>query len=223
MQYKDSGVEWIGEIPENWEVKKIKEVASVKPSNVDKKSKEEEPKVLLCNYPDVYNYEFIVNDLPFMHATASYDQIRKLSLKKGDVIITKDSESANDIGVPAIVVEDLNNVVCGYHLAVISANDDFNSKFLFRLLESKKINDQFMVAANGITRYGLGSYPIKNSYICIPPIKEQYKISEFLDNEISKTYQIINKVESKIGLLEEYKESLIYNVVTGKVDVSGWG
>lgn len=80
-----------------------------------------------------------------------------------------------------------------------------------------------MVAANGITRYGLGSYPIKNSYICIPPIKEQYKISEFLDNEISKTYQIINKVESKIGLLEEYKESLIYNVVTGKVDVSGWG
>ena len=119
---KDSGIEWIGEIPEHWDVEKIKNISQVKPSNIDKKSKDNEPHVLLCNYTDVYNNEFITMDLDFMKATATHDQIRKLSLDVDDIIITKDSESADDIAVPAIVTEELENVVCGYHLAIIKPN-----------------------------------------------------------------------------------------------------
>lgn len=138
---KDSGVEWIGEIPEHWGVEKIKNLSQVKPSNVDKKTKDNEPPVLLCNYTDVYNNEFITMDLDFMKATATYDQIKKLSLNVGDIIITKDSESADDIAVPAIVTEKLENVVCGYHLAVIRPNEEkIYPKFLFRSFESDKIN-----------------------------------------------------------------------------------
>lgn len=219
---KDSGIKWIGEIPSHWEVNKIKTISQIKPSNVDKKSKENEPPVFLCNYTDVYNNEFITNDLNFMKATASHDQIRKLSLNIDDIIITKDSESSDDIAVPAIVTEELDNVVCGYHLAVIKPNiEKINPKFLFRSFESDKINKQFELSANGVTRFGLGIYPISNSYVCLPPLMEQKKIAEYLDRETSTILKAIDKILEHIELLKEYKNSLIHNVVTGKIDVRG--
>lgn len=220
VSMKDSGVKWIGEIPEHWGVEKIKNLSEVKPSNVDKKTKDNEPSVLLCNYTDVYNNEFITMDLDFMKATATYDQIKKLSLNVGDIIITKDSESADDIAVPAIVTEKLENVVCGYHLAVIRPNEEkIYPKFLFRSFESDKINKQFEHGANGVTRFGLGTYPIKNAYVCQPPLSEQKEIANYLDNENSKIYKATNKIIVHTDLLEEYKTSLIHNVVTGKIDV----
>lgn len=217
---KDSGVEWIGEIPEEWEVKKIKDVASVSISNVDKKSKPDEPDVFLCNYTDVYNNDFITSEINFMKATANFDQIKKLALLKDDVIITKDSESPDDIAVPALVNQELKNVVCGYHLALIRPNKEFlDGNFLFRSLESKKINDQFVVNANGVTRFGISTYPIKNSYLSIPPLKEQIKIVNYLENQILNMDKTIIKINENISLLQEYKKSLIHHVVTGKVNV----
>ena len=222
VSMKDSGVEWIGEIPEHWAVEKIKNISQVKPSNVDTKSKDNEPPVLLCNYTDVYNNEFITMELDFMKATATHDQIRKLSLDVEDIIITKDSESADDIAVPAIVTEELENVVCGYHLAVIKPNTSIiNPKFLFRSFESDRINKQFELGANGVTRFGLGTYPISNAYVCQPPLNEQKEIANYLDIETAKIFKATDKILNHIELLEEYKTSLIHHVVTGKIDVRG--
>lgn len=220
VSMKDSGIKGIGEIPKHWDVEKIKNISQVKPSNVNKKTKANEPHILLCNYTDVYNNEFITRDLDFMKATATHDQIRKLSLKVGDVIITKDSESADDIAVPAIVTENLENVVCGYHLAVIRPNSTIiNPKFLFRSFESDRINKQFELGANGVTRFGLGSYPINNAYICYPPLNEQTEIVQYLDIETSRIAKATDKILKHVELLGEYKTSLIHNVVTGKIDV----
>ena len=217
-EYKDSGVEWIDEIPKNWNCSKIKHIADVKISNVDKKSKPSEPDVLLCNYTDVYNNEFIIDNLDFMKATASIEQIKKLSLKKGDVIITKDSEAADDIAVPALVKKNLNNVVCGYHLALIIPAVDIQGDYLFRLLESKQINDQFVIAANGVTRFGISTYPIKNSYLTVPSIKEQEKISSFLDKKTLEIDLTIEKDTRLIELLKEKRTALINHVVTKGLD-----
>lgn len=220
VSMKDSGIKWIGEIPKHWDVEKIKNISQVRPSNVDKKTKANEPQILLCNYTDVYNNEFITMDLDFMKATATHDQIRKLSLDVGDVIITKDSESADDIAVPAIVTEKLENVVCGYHLAVIRPNSTIiNPKFLFRSFESDRINKQFELGSNGVTRFGLGSYPINNAYICKPPLNEQAEIVQYLDIETSRIAKATDKILKHTELLEEYKTSLIHHVVTGKIDV----
>lgn len=65
-QYRDSGVEWIGEVPEEWEIKRLKYIANVQLSNVDKKSVDGELPVLLCNYVDVYYNDTISDDLDFM-------------------------------------------------------------------------------------------------------------------------------------------------------------
>lgn len=217
---KDSGIEWIGKVPEGWKVDKLKHVSDIRISNIDKKSEDNEPDVLLCNYIDVYKNEFITSNIEFMKATASIGQILKLALKKNDVMITKDSEEATDIAVPALVIEDLKGVVCGYHLALIRVNQNLlYGPYLFRSFQSKKINDQFYVEASGVTRYGISTYPIANSYVCVPTKPEQIQIAEYLDKETKKIDQTIEKIEKKIELLEEFKKSLIHHVVTGKVDV----
>lgn len=129
VKLKDSGVEWIGEIPEHWEVKKLGYLANCFPSNVDKHSKINESQVRLCNYTDVYKNDYITDDMELMLATASEEQIAKFTLQKGDIVITKDSESANDIAVPTYIKEDLTNVVCGYHLAMIRVYQKSYSKY----------------------------------------------------------------------------------------------
>jgi len=222
VKLKDSGIPWIGKIPENWEAKKLKQISEINISNVDKKSDENEPEVLLCNYIDVYKNEFIDSTINFMKATASVEQIRRFTIKMGDVIITKDSEEPTDIAIPALIIEDLKNVVCGYHLALIRSNKMIlDGSFLFRALQSKKINDQFITEANGVTRFGISTYPILNSYILIPPLSEQIQIAEYLDKTTLKIDRTIEKTEAKLELLEEFKKSLIHHAVTGKIDIRG--
>jgi len=217
---KDSGMEWLGEIPEHWDVKKLKHMSSVQFSSVDKKSYEGEIPVRLCNYVDVYYNDFILPDLNFMEATASPSEISKFILRKGDVIITKDSESWDDIAISAYVPSDFEGVLCGYHLAQIHSNNAvIDGEYLFRSFSAQGINDQFKVAANGITRYGLGKYWLDNSFFPTPPTDEQYGITKFLDLETAKIDALIEKICQAIECLKEYRTALISAAVTGKIDV----
>jgi type I restriction enzyme, S subunit len=135
--YKDSGIEWLGDVPAHWEIQKLKHIASIRYSNVDKHTIEGEEPVCLCNYTDVYYHEYINGNLDFMEATASLQEISKFELQEGDVIITKDSESWNDIAIPAYVVSDLPKVLCGYNLAQIRPNPELvRGRYLFRLCRS---------------------------------------------------------------------------------------
>ena len=84
--YKDSDVDWLGKIPAHWEVKRLKTVASVQLSNVDKKSVEGQEPVRLCNYVDVYYHERITANLDFMTATATPEQVHRFTLRAGDVL-----------------------------------------------------------------------------------------------------------------------------------------
>ncbi len=218
---KDSGIEWLGEIPEHWEVRKLKYIASVQFSNVDKNTVEGEEPVRLCNYVDVYNNEFITDDFDFMQATATSAEIKKFTIKQGDVIITKDSESWTDIAVPAYVADQLQGILCGYHLAQICAKGQIlDGKYLFRSFASKAINYQFQVASTGITRYGLGNYWLENGLIVLPPLPEQRSIAAFLDRETARIDALVNKVNESIDGLREYRSALISAAVTGKIKVS---
>jgi type I restriction enzyme, S subunit len=132
-KYRDSGVDWLGEIPEHWKLKKLKFATVVQPSNVDKKTIDNEEEILLCNYSDVYNNDYITDKIDFMQATATLGEIEKFLIEQGDVIITKDSENPNDIAVPALVIQDFDNVICGYHLTQIK-QQDISGYFVFRSL-----------------------------------------------------------------------------------------
>lgn len=211
---KDSGVEWLGKVPDGWKVQKLKHIAKVNLSNVDKKTNEGEDIVKLCNYVDVYYNDYITPDLDFMQATASPEQIDKFALREGDVIITKDSESWEDIAVPAYVPADLKGVICGYHLAHMRPNYlDINGEFLFWSLCAPQLNHQFRVEAHGITRFGLGKYCIDNSLILVPPINEQESIARFLDNRTRKIDTLIKNKQKIVELLKEERTAIINQAV----------
>ncbi|MBC8385757.1 MAG: restriction endonuclease subunit S, partial [Candidatus Cloacimonetes bacterium] len=212
-KYKDSGIEWLGEIPVPWDVKKLKYVANANPSNIDKKSKEDEQDIFLCNYIDVYKNDFINSEIPFMKSTASKSQIEKFILKKGDVIATKDSETPDDIGNPALVLEDFKEVACGYHLTHIKPKA-INGGYLFRYLKSQFIKSYFEVAANGITRYGLGVNSFNSTPILIPPVEEQTAIANFLDRKTAEIHNLITRKEKLLKLYDEEKTAIINEAVT---------
>jgi len=219
LPMKDSGIEWLGDIPEYWKVRQLKYVANCFPSNVDKHSKEDEKEVRLCNYTDVYKNDFITNDMKLMVATAKDDQIEKFALKKGDVIITKDSETADDIANPALVIEDLESVICGYHLSIMRPYSKLIGEYLLRVLQCKPINVQFELCSNGVTRVGLGVADMRKAQIPLPPIEEQVEISNFIQSELKTIDKTISTIQKEITLVEEYKTALIAEAVTGKIDV----
>jgi type I restriction enzyme S subunit len=169
--YKDSGVAWLGCVPEHWEVRRLRNVAEMRVSNVDKHTRENELPVRLCNYIDVYKHDHIHLQMSFMHATAAADEIARFHLMPGDVLITKDSETWTDIGVPAIVTESANDLICGYHLARLRPrSEQIHGDYLFRALQSTDVARQFHVKANGVTRYGLSHAAIKSIWLPLPPL-----------------------------------------------------
>ncbi len=220
VKMKDSGVDWIGEIPEHWNLKKLKYISKIKTSNVNKKSTDGEKSVKLCNYTDVYYNDFVSNSIDFMQATATKEQIEKFTLKRDNVLITKDSENPNDIGIPAYVVEDFIDVVCGYHLTVLEPKKSkMLGKYLYYSIVAKNFQEQFHSKANGVTRYGLTLSSIGDSLILEPTIEEQLKIISKLDSTSSYYKTMKEKIKKQIIKLKEYRQSLIHEAVSGKIPI----
>lgn len=216
-RYKDSGVKWLGRVPEHWLVKPLRWIGTYQNSNVDKKSYEDQQTVRLCNYTDVYRNEFIRNSMEFMFATASEDEIKTMTLTKGDIVITKDSEDPSDIGIPALVVEDLENVICGYHLTIIKALGECEG-FLHRAIQSTATKAHFRVESPGITRFGLSQNAIGGLHIALPTIEEEQTIAAYLDRETTRIDALVNAKTRFIELLREKRQALITHAVTKGLD-----
>ena len=169
-----------------WRQVQLKQVASVAVSNVDKKSSDHERPVRLCNYVDVYKNDLIDAALDYMRATASPAQIRSFGLRAGDTVITKDSETAKDIAVPAYVGETIEGLVCGYHLAVVRPGPQVDPKYLFWCLSAEPMREQAAVAATGVTRFGLRQESLRNIALSLPSIAEQRRIADFLDAQVAR-------------------------------------
>lgn len=206
------------EVPSVWAVRKLKHVAIAMNSNVDKKSFEDELPVRLCNYTDVYYHDVITAELPFMQATARADEIDHFRLLPGDSIITKDSESADDIGVPAFVGEDVEGVVCGYHLTLIRPSREVWPAYLAYVLRSWPSRAQFELGASGVTRFGLGKGAIDGLIGAYPDPQQQRVIAAFLDRETARIDALIEKKQRLIELLEEKRQAVITEAVTRGLD-----
>lgn len=213
--YRDSGVRWLGDIPEHWRVRKLKFIADVRTSNVDKKTVEGQEPVHLCNYVDVYYNDYITSDIEFMAASATRDQIKRFKIEPGDVIITKDSEAWDDIAVPTLVDQEFDDVLCGYHLALIRPDArEAIGDYLFRAFAANAVLDQFRVRANGITRFGLSRDGVTSGLFPLPPLDEQRAIAGFLRWETARIDGLVEKKRRLINLLREKRTALISDAVT---------
>jgi type I restriction enzyme S subunit len=219
-RHKPSGNNWLGEVPASWEARRLKNVAELRVSNVDKHTKPGELPVRLCNYTDVYKNSVITADMPFMTATATQDELRTFHIEVGDVIITKDSEDWRDIGVPALVSETADDLVCGYHLAILRPRPNvMTGRFLAYVMLCNGVSTQLSLAANGVTRYGLSHSAIKAIYLPVAPFEEQEPLADRIDNETATINRAISRINREIDLIHEYRTRLIADVVTGKLDV----
>ena len=165
------------------------------------------------------HFYFISMSLDFMQATATEDEIEKFGLQVGDVVITKDSESWDDIGVPALVRETADDLVCGYHLALLRPRrHQLTGAFLLRCLQAKPICVQLELAANGVTRFGLAKSEIGVVTLPVPPLSIQYAIADYLDRETARLNALVAEKERLLGLLAEKRRALITRAVTRGLD-----
>lgn len=201
-----------------WKYLTLSAIADIRVSNVDKKSIAGEKPVLLCNYMDVYRNDYITSSIEFMEATANASEIEKFKVQLGDVVITKDSETPYDIGIPAVIEEPIDNLVCGYHLALIKPNKNVvDSKFLGKQLAMDGSARYFSKYAAGSTRYGLSIAAIANVVIGLPSLDQQQKIAHILqtiDLAIEKTEQLIEKYQ-------QIKAGLMHDLFTRGIGVDG--
>jgi type I restriction enzyme S subunit len=222
VRLRPSGIDWLGDVPEHWEIKKLRDIAQLLVSNVDKHTIDDEIPIRLCNYTDAYKNEFISSAIAFVAASATAAEIKKFRIRIGDVLITKDSELWNDIGVPSFVNFEELDLVCGYHLAMLRPRIDWiHGTFLHRSLQDRIIATQFHVAAKGVTRFGLSQQSIKDVLLPVPPADEQLAIVETLANQLRSISVALLSAQREIDLLREYRIRLIADVVTGKLDVRG--
>lgn len=219
-----SYLDWTKNLPTDWQLKPLWTLADIRVSSVDKKEAEGEKPVRLCNYTDVYNNDFIDPSMDFMHATASDREIAQFGLRVGDVLITKDSESWEDIGVPALVTETAEDLVCGYHLALLRPKADvLLPQFLLRTLRARQIQVQLEIVAKGMTRFGLPKLEIGRVAVPVPPLSEQHRIAAFLDAFLDAERRKLDDLRAAttrtIELLQERRHALISAAVTGEITV----
>jgi type I restriction enzyme S subunit len=215
--------EYVGGAPEAHSLKecRLKDVANVFASNVDKKVYDDGLPVSLCNYVDVYYNDYITENLSFMEATASKTEISKFQLKSNWVILTKDSESELDIGISAYVETDLPGVVCGYHLAILEPKRNVDGLFLKWVLDSTEAKTHFARRANGLTRMALGRDAIATLPLKLPSYPDQQRIASQVKQATSEMDSLIRESKKLTNLLNERRRSLVSEAVTGKIDVRG--
>ncbi|GAA8716874.1 hypothetical protein oki361_23810 [Helicobacter pylori] len=136
---------------------KLGDIAELANTGIDKKIKENEDKVKLLNYMDVYKNHKITNSIKFMEVTASKKEIESCKVKKFDVFITPTSETIDDLGHATVIEQDIENLLYSYHIMRIRIKDLslFNPYFIEYLFSSKLLQQEIIKKAQGQTRFGL--------------------------------------------------------------------
>lgn len=190
---------------------KLKDVAKVEISGVDKKTKEGEVPVRLCNFTDVYYNWAITKKLEssFMRASANVTEISRFSLKKGQVAFTKDSETRDDIGISTYIADDFENVILGYHCALITPDESKAlGKYINAFMHSSLIQKYFSHSAGGSgQRYSLSVEAMENMPLYLPSISEQERIASIfshIDRKIELDHEINSNLEALARQLYDY-------------------
>ena len=191
---------------------KIKDIATVNISSIDKKSNENEMDVRLCNFVDVY-YKWAITSRSvdtLMKATAKKSEIDKFLLKRGQVAITKDSETRDDIGASTYIADDLQNVVLGYHCALITPNQEFvDGKYLNAFMHTDYIKTYFENNASGSgQRYTLSIDTINDIPVILPELEAQHQIGDLFSN-IDRKIELNREINQNLPTLDRSSEVAI--------------
>ena len=213
---KDSGIEWLGEIPEHWKTTKLIGVSNFVRGNSSFKKDEllSNGNYVALQYGKTYkidevdkNFQFYVNDEFYKDSQV---------VNKGDVIIVSTSETIEDLGHSAFYNRTDIGLLGGEQM-LLKPNKKIDGKYLY--YSSKVFTKELRKYSTGVKVFRFNINDLKTIYTSIPPIEEQNKISEYIQSELNTVTKTITTIEKEITLVEEYKTALIAEAVTGKIDV----
>ncbi len=212
--YKPSGVEWLGEVPEHWGVKRAGLAYSIQLGKMlqpdTSASEDEQYKYLKALHVQWENIR--VDDLPEMWASKT--ELGKYSVKKGDLLVCEGGE----VGRAGILKDDLHNVIIQNSLHRVRSKNNLNS-YLMYVLKNAASKNWFDILCNKATIAHFTGDKFSALRIPLPPLPEQQANAAFLDRETAKIDTLSVKVTTAIERLKEYRTALISSAVTGKIDV----
>lgn len=219
--YKDSEVEWLGEIPKDWGVYRLASLGSFSASGIDKKIDPAEQLVRIINFVDVFNApNFRLSEREYMTVSTVPEKRLKNQVKKGDLIFTPSSEVAEEIGISAVVDEPLKNTAFSYHVLRYQFNNSMKVEHDLRkyIVNNKFVLSQFSKRASGSIRKTLVRKDFKNVVVVYPPINLQTTLANFLDHKTTQIDSMIEKKKKLNELLKEKRQALITHAVTKGLD-----
>lgn len=216
---KDSGVEWIGEIPEHWEIKKLKMIGITK-NGISRDSSYFGYGSPFVSYSDVYK-NLVLPDNVEKLAMSSSDEQKLYSVEEGDVFFTRTSETIEEIGLTSVCTKTITGAVfSGFLIRFRPKKDILDNSFSKYYFRAHVHRFYFVKEMNLVTRASLNQQLLGNMPVLIPPLEEQRNISVFLDREVGEINRFIDISIKMVSLLQERKQIIINDVVTGKKKVS---
>lgn len=219
---KDSGVEWIGEIPEHWEIKRFRYVFNLGKGLTITKENLQDEGIACVNYGEIHSkYGFEVD--PEIHELKCVDnEYLKSSpnalLKQGDFVFADTSEDIEGSG-NFTYLNSNQKTFAGYHTVIARPKRIVNSRFLAYSFDSLSFRNQIRNKVKGVKVFSITQSILSEPVVWLPTIKEREEIVAFLDNKCIKYDQSINLNVRQINKLKEYKATLIDSAVTGKIKV----
>ena len=218
VKMRDSGVEQIGEIPEHWTKTRLDFISSVKARLGWKALKAEEyvdRGYILLATPNLKFHDIDFDNVNYI-TEERYIESPEIMLKEGDVLLAKDGST---LGITNVVRRLPVAATVNSSIAVLRLKKEMNSIYFYYYLKSQYIQDTINQIKDGMGVPHLFQADIKKFNVLLPPIDEQILIGRFLDEEILKLDNLIKSIKDQIQKLKEYRQSLIYEAVTGKIDV----
>lgn len=219
VKMKDSGIEWLGEIPEHWEVKRLKSVVSKVGSGVTPRGGAEVYQttgIPLLRSQNIYNDGLKLEDVAYI-SEEIHNSMENSKVLAGDVLLNITGAS---IGRAIYIDESLGEANVNQHVCIIRPQNQKNTIFLFYILISQVGQEQIQFEQTGSGREGLNFEALKNFVIPLSNNLEQQSIVHYIETETARIDLKIDKTEKLIELYTEYRNALISEVVTGKIKVT---
>lgn len=217
-ELKPSGVEWLGDIPKDWQVKKLGYIFSFK-NGVNTDSSNYGKGIKFINVKETINTNFIMENDIEGSVTVSDSIIKENSVKKGDVLFNRTSETIEELALSTVYYDDKVALFGGFVIRGRQITKDLDLDFKRYCFQSIEMRKQIISYGSGSIRKNIAQTNLKNVYLFVPTITEQQKISKYLDEKLIYFDNTIDKTKQSIKKLKLAKEALISQAVTGKIEV----
>ncbi|MCG7932617.1 MAG: restriction endonuclease subunit S [Candidatus Thiodiazotropha lotti] len=216
---KPSGIDWLGDIPEHWEVLPLRRILNVPLCNgLFKRKSEFGEGALLVNVFDVYRSDLKVDYSGLDRVRCDEQEVEKYSVINGDIFFVRSSLKMQGIAVAAIAQDVPEDTVFECHLVRARCRQDrMFPRFLSFVLASNTHRDRLVSLAKTTTMTTLAQESLNSLHVTVPPLKEQIAIAHFVEQEMGRIKNLGGRVEHSIDRLTEYRSALITAAVTGQI------